>query len=439
MSHSQFSLLKTKRFGPLFVTQFLGAFNDNIFKNALVILITYFAADKLSMDPRILVTAAAGIFILPFFLFSALAGQLVDAHEKSGFIRKIKLVEIGLMCLASIGFYLESVNLLMVVLFLLGTQSAFFGPVKYSILPDHLEEDELIGGNALIEAGTFLAILFGTILGGILILKAGGTMYVSAIVLAMAGIGYWSSRSVPEAKAADPDLEINYNIFTETWNIVKHTAGQKDVFLSIVGISWFWLVGFVFLSQFPVYGKEIFGGDEAVVTLFLTTFSIGIGLGSLFCNKLLDGEVSGVYLPLGSFGMSLAILFLWWVSPEAVVVDENNLIGIAEFLASTQNIAVLLGMLLVSIFGGIYIVPLYAIMQSRCDATHRSRTVAANNILNALFMVLSAIATMLMLKMHMDIVDIFLVVGLVNVPVGFLVRRIVRIRRAANAKEEGNV
>ena len=439
MSHSQFSLLKTKRFGPLFVTQFLGAFNDNIFKNALVILITYFAADKLSMDPRILVTAAAGIFILPFFLFSALAGQLVDAHEKSGFIRKIKLVEIGLMCLASIGFYLESVNLLMVVLFLLGTQSAFFGPVKYSILPDHLEEDELIGGNALIEAGTFLAILFGTILGGILILKAGGTMYVSAIVLAMAGIGYWSSRSVPEAKAADPDLEINYNIFTETWNIVKHTAGQKDVFLSIVGISWFWLVGFVFLSQFPVYGKEIFGGDEAVVTLFLTTFSIGIGLGSLFCNKLLDGEVSGVYLPLGSFGMSLAILFLWWVSPEAVVVDENNLIGIAEFLANTQNIAVLLGMLLVSIFGGIYIVPLYAIMQSRCDATHRSRTVAANNILNALFMVLSAIATMLMLKMHMDIVDIFLVVGLVNVPVGFLVRRIVRIRRAANAKEEGNV
>lgn len=439
MSHSQFSLLKTKRFGPLFVTQFLGAFNDNIFKNALVILITYFAADKLSMDPRILVTAAAGIFILPFFLFSALAGQLVDAHEKSGFIRKIKLVEIGLMCLASIGFYLESVNLLMVVLFLLGTQSAFFGPVKYSILPDHLEEDELIGGNALIEAGTFLAILFGTILGGILILKAGGTMYVSAIVLAMAGIGYWSSRSVPEAKAADPDLKINYNIFTETWNIVKHTAGQKDVFLSIVGISWFWLVGFVFLSQFPVYGKEIFGGDEAVVTLFLTTFSIGIGLGSLFCNKLLDGEVSGVYLPLGSFGMSLAILFLWWVSPEAVVVDENNLIGIAEFLASTQNIAVLLGMLLVSIFGGIYIVPLYAIMQSRCDATHRSRTVAANNILNALFMVLSAIATMLMLKMHMDIVDIFLVVGLVNVPVGFLVRRIVRIRRAANAKEEGNV
>jgi len=439
MSHSQFSLLKSKRFGPLFVTQFLGAFNDNIFKNALVILITYFAAEKLSMDPRILVTAAAGIFILPFFLFSALAGQLVDAHEKSGFIRKIKLVEIGLMCLASIGFYLESVNLLMVVLFLLGTQSAFFGPVKYSILPDHLEEDELIGGNALIEAGTFLAILFGTILGGILILKAGGTMYVSLIVLVMAGIGYWSSGSVPEAKAADPDLKINYNIFTETWNIVKHTAGQKDVFLSIIGISWFWLVGFVFLSQFPVYGKEIFGGDEAVVTLFLTTFSIGIGLGSLFCNKLLDGEVSGVYLPLGSFGMSLAILFLWWVSPEAVVVDENNLIGIAEFLSSTQNIAVLLGMLLVSIFGGIYIVPLYAIMQSRCDATYRSRTVAANNILNALFMVASAIATMLMLKMHMDIVDIFLVVGLVNVPVGFLVRRIVRIRRAANAKEEGNV
>ena len=438
MADSQFSLLTRKRFGPLFITQFLGAFNDNVFKNALVILITYFAADKLSMDPRILVTAAAGIFILPFFLFSAVAGQLVDAHEKSAFIRKIKTIEIFLMIFAAAGFYLESVNMLMCVLFLMGTQSAFFGPVKYSILPDHLKDDELIGGNGLIEAGTFLAILLGTILGGILILQKGGTAWVSGITIAMALVGYLSSRFIPYAKPAAPDLKVNYNIVTETWNIVRHTAQQKDVFLSIIGISWFWLVGFVFLSQFPVFGKDVMGGDEGVVTLFLTTFSIGIGVGSLLCNKLLKGEVSGVYLPLGSFGMSAAILFLWCVSPEAKFLPDDSLVTVGQFITNPQSWAVLAGMLGVSIFGGIYIVPLYAIMQSRCDAAHRSRTVASNNILNALFMVVSAVLTMLLLKMNMQIVDIFLVMGLINVPVGFIVRNTVKKTPCgARLKEKG--
>lgn len=433
MSHSQFALLKTRRFAPLFVAQFLGAFNDNVFRNALVMLITFYAADQVSMDPRILVTAAAGIFMLPFFLFSALAGQIVDANEKSAYIRRLKKIEIGLMLIAALGFYLQSVSLLMVVLFLMGTQSAFFGPVKYSILPDHLQEDELIGGNAIVEAGTFLSILLGTIIGGILIMREGGMEIVSAIIVAMAALGYFSSRYIPVAKAAAPDLKVSYNIFTETWGIVRHAAGNKDVFLSIIGISWFWLVGFVFLSQFPVYGKDVIGGNEMIVTLFLTTFSIGIACGSLLCEKLLKGEVSGLYVPVGAFGMTASILLLWLVSPKtSVMVDEGGLIGIMEFLSNPQYCAVLVAMLLVSIFGGIYIVPLYAIMQSRSDRAHRSRTIAANNILNALFMVASSLLAMLMLSLNMRVVDIFLTVGIVNIPVGFLVRRIVKKRRIAN-------
>jgi len=437
MSQSQFALLKTRRFAPLFVTQFLGAFNDNVFRNALVILITYYVADQVEMDTRILVTAAAGIFMLPFFLFSALAGQIVDSSEKSSYIRRLKKIEIGLMLVAALGFHLQSVNLLMTVLFLMGTQSAFFGPVKYSILPDHLHEDELIGGNAVVEAGTFLSILLGTIIGGTLVMREGGLDIVSVIIVAMAVIGYLASRSIPLAKAAAPDLKISYNIFVETWRIVRHTAGNKDVFLSIIGISWFWLVGFVFLSQFPVYGKDVIGGNEMIVTLFLTTFSVGIAIGSLLCERLLKGEVSGLYVPLGAFGMTAAILLLWLVSPKTVaVVDEAALIGITEFLSNPQYCAVLGAMLLVSIFGGIYIVPLYAIMQSRSDKAHRSRTIAANNILNALFMVASSLLAMGMLSLNMRVVDIFLTVGIVNIPVGFLIRRMVKNRRAAN--EDGN-
>ena len=433
-SQSQFFLFRTRRFTPLFMTQFLGAFNDNVFRNALVILITYFAAERLAVDPRILVTAAAGIFMLPFFLFSAVAGQIVDAHEKSAYIRRLKMIEIGLMLLAALGFYLENVTLLMTVLFLLGTQSAFFGPVKYSVLPDLLKEKELIGGNALVGAGTFLAILFGTIIGGIFILREGGTAYVSAVIILMAVVGYWFSRHIPVTKTADPGLKINFNFITETWRIVAFAMQKKDVFLSMIGIAWFWLVGFVFLSQFPVYGKDVIGGDEMVVTMFLTTFSIGIGLGALLCNKLLKGEVSSVYVPLGAFGISASILVLWLVSPAPADPDAE-LIGLAEFFRDPQHWAVLAAKLSVAVFGGLYIVPLYAIVQSRADPAHRSRTIAANNIINALFMVASSVMAMGMLAMEMRVVDIFLTVGIVNILVGFLVRRIVRERRAANAEK----
>lgn len=425
---SQFELLASRRFLPLFLTQFLGAFNDNVFKNAMVILITYALAEKSGMDARLLVTAAAGIFILPFFLFSALAGQLADKFEKAALIRKIKLAEIVLMAMGAIGFYLGSVWLLMAVLFLMGAQSSFFGPLKYSILPDHLKESELIGGNALVEAGTFLAILLGTIIGGVLILKSGGVGFISAVVLLTAMGGWFSSRHIPKAGPAAPRLKINFNFLGEAWNIVSHIRKNEDVFLSILGISWFWLVGFIFLAQFPVYGKEVIGGNEDIVTLFLTVFSVGIVLGALVCNRLLKGKISGSFAHIGALGMSAFIVLLYVVSPDGLAETESY-IGIREFVG-INHLLVLFSLLMVAVFGGVYIVPLYAIMQSRSEDSHRSRTVAANNILNALFMVGGALATMAALKMHMRVTDIFLALAVLNIPVAWLVHRIVRRQQA---------
>ncbi len=432
MSNSQFSLLKDKRFGPLFGTQFLGAFNDNVFKNALIILITYYAAAKMGVDANLLVTAAAGIFILPFFLFSALAGQLADRYEKSQLIRYIKIAEILFMLTAALGFYMENTYMLLGVLFLMGTQSAFFGPIKYSILPDHLEESELIGANALVEAGTFLAILLGTILGGVLILKAGGVLIVSVVTIFMAVIGWLVSFKIPPAGPADANLKINFNLISETWKIVNHTRKMPDVFLSILGISWFWLIGFVFLSQFPTYGKDIIGGNEDVVTLFLTVFSVGIGIGSLLCNKLLKGEVNGNYARMGALGMSVFILALCYFSPTDV---SDQMVTVSSFLSGFHNgWMILLSIAMIAVFGGIYIVPLYAIMQSRCEEISRSRTIAANNIINAVFMVLGALVTMQMLSLDLGIVDIFFIMAAVNIPMAFFIGRVVKVQQAKRNK-----
>lgn len=429
---SQFSLLHTRRFLPLFLTQFLGAFNDNVFKNALVILITYHAGEKVGVDPRLLVTAAAGIFILPFFLFSATAGQIADKYEKARLIKIIRFIEIPLMALAALGFAVENYWMLLGVLFCAGTQAAFFGPLKYSILPEHLKESELIGGNALVEAGTFLAILLGTILGGVLILKAGGVTAISAIIIVVALFGWIASRSIPKAGRGSPGLKVNFNFIAETWHLTRRAYTEKDVFLSIIGISWFWLVGFTFLAQFPVYASEVIGANEQIVTLFLTVFSVGIALGSLICNKLLKGKVSGVYVPFGAFGMTAGTFLFYLVSPQAA--PHEALIGFSQFMQAPQNLLILASLLMISIFGGLYIVPLYTIMQTRCAESHRSRTIAVNNIINALFMVLGAALTMVMLKLHIGITEIFLIIGLMNIPVAFLVKRIVKQRRAARGE-----
>jgi len=413
MSENQTHLLRTKRFMPLFMTQALGALNDNVFKNALVVLIIYRIAEAAGLNGQILVTAAAGVFILPFFLFSATAGQIADKYEKSGLIKWIKMVEIAIMTFAAVGFWYGNVYFLIAVLFFMGTQSTFFGPVKYSILPYHLHEDELIGGNALIEAGTFLAILVGTIAGGLLILHDYGTVIISGAVIMLAVLGWMTSLTIPEAPAASPSLMINWNFLKETWEIVRKAGERRDIFLSILGISWFWLVGATFLSQFPAFAKDVVFADETVVTLFLTIFSIGIGLGSLLCNKLLKSEVSAKYVPFGAIGMTIFIVDLYLATFNGDR-SATSLIDMTAFLADTGNWRIVFDLLAIAICGGLFIVPLYAILQSRSEESHRSRIIAANNIINALFMVIGALAATAMLSADFSVPDVFLTLAVVN-------------------------
>ncbi len=412
MSDNQAHLLTTKRFLPLFVTQALGALNDNLFKNALALLIIYRIADAAGMNGQILVTAAGGIFILPFFLFSAMAGQIADKFEKSRLIRTIKAAEVVIMVMAAIGFVYGNVYFLMSVLFLMGMQSSFFGPVKYSILPDHLAEDELIGGNALIEAGTFLAILIGTIAGGLLILAEGGTAIISGGVIFLALLGLASSFAIPKAPAPAPTLKINANFLSETWTTVRNAATQRDIFLSILGISWFWLVGATFLTQFPAFAKDVLSGDETVVTLFLTLFSVGIGVGSLACNKLLKGEVSAKYVPIAAIGMTAFIVDLYLASEN--YRNVSGLVSALTFMSAPENWRIVFDLVGISICGGLFIVPLYAILQSRSVEAYRSRVIAANNIMNALFMVAGALAATAMLAANFTVPAVFLALAVLN-------------------------
>ncbi|MGE5546427.1 MAG: acyl-[ACP]--phospholipid O-acyltransferase [Solirubrobacterales bacterium] len=410
--HHPLTLLKSRKFGPLFVTQFLGAANDNVFKNALVILVVYRLGEAAGIAPSVMGTLAAASFILPFFLLSATAGQIADRFEKSRIIRLVKAAEIVLMGLATVGFVTGNAWFLMGVLFLTGAQATFFGPLKYAILPDHLGEDDLVGGNALIEAGTFLAILIGTIAGGLLILTQYGTVLVSAALVAVAVSGYLASCGVPRAPAADPTLRVDLNVFAQTAAIVRRAREKRDVFLSILGISWFWLVGATYLSQFPAFTKDVLGADNHVVTLFLTLFSVGIGAGSMLCSRLLKGEVSGRHVP----GAALAItVFSFDLSLAASAWPPTaELMGVGAFLAQPAAWRIIADLLLVSVFGGIYGVPLYTILQARSEPAHRARNVAANNVLNAAFMTVGSLVTAALLAVGLPITGVFMLLALAN-------------------------
>lgn len=418
----QFGLLRARRFAPFFVTQTLGAFNDNVFKNALVILVTFGIAGLSPDDVNLYVNLAAGLFILPFFLFSATAGQIAEKYEKSRLIRAIKLFEIVVMLLAVGGLVLGSMAFLMGVLFLMGTQSALFGPVKYSILPQHLREEELVGGNALVEAATFLAILLGTMLGGWLMAQHAGAQWISATVVVVAVLGYLASRGIPGAPPTAPDLRINWNPLTETWRNFRFMQTNRTVLLAVLGISWFWFYGALFLSQLPNYTKLNLGGDETVVTLLLTVFSLGIGIGSLLCERLSGHKVEIGLVPLGSIGLTLFGVDLYFAQPEAAAVTG---VGAGEFLRSASNHRVLWDLLLTGIFGGLYIVPLYALIQTRSEASHRSRIIAGNNILNALFMVAAALVAIVLLDAGLTIPQLLLVAALMNAAVAVFIYSLV--------------
>jgi hypothetical protein len=412
--HNQFTLLKERRFLPYFLTQFLGAFNDNVFKNALIILLAYQTSNlALSDDSNTLINLSAGLFILPFFLFSATSGQLADKYEKSLLIRLIKLLEIIIMIFAAIGFYLNNVHLLMGVLFLMGTHSTLFGPTKYGILPQHLKPEELIGGNGLVEMGTFLAILLGTITGGVLIsIQPFGPTLVSITAFTVACLGYLASRSIPLTPSVDPNLRINWNPITETWHNLTFVRGNRTILLAILGISWFWFFGGIYLAQLPNYTKLNLGSNEHVVTLLLTAFSLGIGIGSLLCERLSGHKVEVGLVPFGAIGITLFSLDLSFAYSHPVVSDR--LLDVSEFLQTPGSWRVLLDIVLMSTFGGVYIVPLYALIQQRSDRGHVSRVIASNNIINALLMVLSAILAIVFLKMGFTIPQLFLLVSILN-------------------------
>lgn len=418
----QFSLLRERRFGPFFGVQFLGAFNDNVFKNALVVMLAFQASSFSSLSADLLVNLCAGLFILPFFLFSATAGQLADKYEKSLMTRGIKLLEVAIMVLGAAGFYLQSLALLLTALFLMGAQSTLFGPVKYAYLPQHLRKEELVGGNGLIDAGTFLAILLGTLLGGVLVsLGSDGVLWVSVVVIAMAAAGYWVSRAVPHSPAPCPQLKINWNAITETWRNIRFLRSNRTVFLSILGISWFWFYGALFLSQFPGYARTVLGGAETTVTLLLAVFSIGIGLGSLLCEKLSGRKIEIGLVPFGSIGMTVFALDLFSASP-AVAATAPDVLSV---LRQPGMWRVLADLLLIGVFGGFFIVPMYALIQSRSDPAHLARVVAGNNIMNALFMVIAAGAAVLLLQAGLTIPQLFLLTGVINAVVAIYIYTLV--------------
>ena len=416
---SQFRLLAQRRFAPFFGVQFLGALNDNIFKQALVILLAYQTASYTSLSSDVLQNLAQALFVFPFLLFSATAGQLADKYEKSRLITLTVAVELAVMLLGAAGFFMMSIELLLTALFLGGVQSALFGPVKYAILPQQLNSDELIGGNALVETGTSIAILAGMIFGGWLITQPDwGVAGVAIVTCAISAAGIALSTLIPKAPAADAGLTINWNPITETWRNFQFTRQNRTVFLSVLGISWFWFYGAMFVTQFPNLSKNILVANEQVVTLLLVTFSIGIGIGSLLCEKLSGHKVEIGLVPFGAIGLTVFAVDLYFSTTPHI---RDAPVGMAQFLADPAHWRMLADLTLIGVFGGLYIVPLYALIQTRSDPAHRSRIIAGNNILNALFMVVAALLAIALFAAGLTIPQILLVTALLNAVVALYI------------------
>jgi 1-acyl-sn-glycerol-3-phosphate acyltransferase len=416
---SQFKLLAKRRFLPFFLTQFLGAFNDNLFRNAVVVSLTFGVAA--STNAGVLANVSQGLFILPFFLFSALSGQLADKYEKSRLIRQTRLAEVVLMCCGAAALYVGEVSILLGVIFLLGVLATLFGPLKYSLMPQHLRQSELVGGNALVDAGTFIAILVGTIIGGLLAptsdtaAASGGQANLPAALtmVAVAMLMYLAARAIPRAEATDPGLKINFNPITSTWDVIRFAAKTRAIFLSLLGISWFWLVGALLLAQLPAYARDVIGGDKTVYTLLLAAFSIGTAIGSLACERLSGHKVEIGLVPLGSIGMTVCLLDLYFEHP-GVHAAGTAILSWKDFL-SAGGWDIALDCMLIGIFGGLFIVPLYALILQRSVESHRARIIACNNIMNAGFMVIAALLAIVWLEiLHFTIPQLFILAAVLN-------------------------
>ncbi len=409
---SQFRLLGQRRFAPFFVTQFLGALNDNVFRNGFLILATFQGVLVFGMNHSLLANVAGALFILPFVLFSATAGQLADKYEKSMLMRRIKALEIVLMLIASAAFVLQSYALLLFVLFLMGCQSTLFGPVKYAYLPQQLDTYELVGGNALVESGTYIAIIVGLIIGGVTVgWNPDRPVVVAACLLGFAIAGYLASRQIPVTKAVDPDLQIQFNPWAETRRIIDFAREERSVFLSVLGISWFWFFGSAMTLQMPAYTLDILLGNEFVTTCLLATFAVGVGIGSLLCERMSGRRIELGLVPFGSIGLSVFAIDLYFAQPVADTVAVSN---VGDFLARPGSWRILADLTLLGAFGGFYSVPLYALIQQRSRRKHLSRIIAANNIFNSLFMVAASAVSIIVLSAGFSIPELFLVIAVLN-------------------------
>jgi 1-acyl-sn-glycerol-3-phosphate acyltransferase len=411
--NSQFKLFSQRRFAPFFWTQFLGALNDNVFKTALLTILTYDALSWTDMDPGLLNNLIPGLFILPFFLFSATSGQLADKLEKGRVARFVKLLEIAIMGIAAYGWMTHHLWLLIAAVIGMGIHSTLFGPVKYAYLPQQLKREELVGGNGLIEMGTFVGILLGEILGAVLVVhKPWGLHLVAGITIGIAVLGWLASLRIPLSPAPVPELKVNWNPFTETVRNLGYSRRNRPVFLSLLGNSWFWFYGAIMLAQFPVYAKNYLHGDHSVFVLLLAVFSVGIGAGSLLCERLSGHKVEIGLVPFGSIGLSVFGLELYFASQA--YVTPSAMLDLGGFLAQGGSWRILFDCLGIGLFGGLYIVPLFALIQTRCDPAHVSRTIAGMNVMNALFMVVSALVAMVLLKAGLTIPQIFLATAIMN-------------------------
>ncbi|MGZ8291374.1 MAG: MFS transporter [Telluria sp.] len=409
---SQFSLLSQRRFGPFFWTQFFGAFNDNVFKTALLVVLTYDALSWTTMNPAILNSLIPGLFILPYVVFSATAGQIADKVEKGRLARFVKVLEIAIMVVAGIGWMTHTLWLLIAAVVGMGVHSTLFGPVKYAYMPQHLKPEELVGGNGLVEMGTFVGILLGQVIGAAMVqVKPFGVELVAAATLLFAVIGLVASYRIPLSPAPVPTLKINPNPLSESLRNIAFSRQNRTVFLSMLGNSWFWFYGALVLSQFPIFAKDYLHGDYSVFVLLLTVFSVGVGAGSLLCEKLSGHKIEIGLVPFGSIGLSLFGIDLYFASLGFAGTEAVNMVGLLEQAGSLR---ILFDILMLGVFGGFYIVPLFALIQTRCDPEHLSRTIGGMNILNALFMIAAAGLAMLMLSQGFTIPEMFLATALLN-------------------------
>lgn len=423
---SQFRLLAQRRFAPFFWTQFLGAFNDNIFKTALLTILTYDAISWTTIDVSLLNQLIPALFILPYLAFSASAGQLADKFEKGRVARFVKLLEIIIMALAAYGWMSHQLWVLILAVAGMGVHSTLFGPVKYAYLPQHLQSDELVGGNGLIEMGTFVGILTGQVIGAVLVVqKPYGIEIIAGAAFLVAMIGWLCSLRIPLSPAPAPELKINWNVLTETVRNLRFSRANRPVFLSLLGNSWFWFYGAIVLAQFPLYAKNYLHGDYSVFVLLLTIFSFGIGAGSLLCEKLSGHKVEIGLVPFGSIGLSIFGIELYFSSLAYLPTTSTNVLDMLGFIAQPGSLHILFSIVMLGIFGGLYVVPLFALIQTRCDPKHMSRTIAGMNILNALFIVVSALAATVMLHYGLTIPQIFLATAILNAFVAFYIYRLV--------------